>query len=112
MRNKHGIEIRKCCASCQFRLVEDGRRICVLRQEKVLMKRVCEDWKMGYRLENAGYASGRVKRGEYLRYVHEMRMREQEEMETGDMAEMRRLSVEALGRAFEMSFLKSPYRGI
>ena len=112
VRNKHGVEIRKCCASCQFRLVEEGKRICVLQQKRVLMKHVCEDWKLGYRMEMAGNSGGHIKRGEYLKYVHEMRMQEQEEIEMGDMAEEEQLSVEAIGRAFELSFRKSPYMGI
>lgn len=112
VRNKHGIEIRKCCASCQFRVVEESKRICVLQQKTVQMKHVCEDWKLGYRMENAGNSGGQIKRSKYLKYVHEMRMQEQEEIEMGDMTEEEQLPVEALGRAFELSFRKSPYIGI
>ena len=63
VRNAHGIKVKKCCASCQFKFVEiDGTRICSKMQLKVGQKFKCKQWQMSDGLKNAGLQNGGVVR--------------------------------------------------
>ena len=69
-RNKFGIEINICCASCQYRgFDKQGKRICSLTEQQVDSRAVCEDWHLRQGLENAGAGGGTVKSAEHLREV-------------------------------------------
>ena len=94
MLNQHGIVIKKCCASCQHKTVEnDGTRICQLMQLKVQQKFKCQKWQPAESFSQAGSSKGKVKRREYLMFVFEIRMqgcddtldslRQRFELETG-----------------------------
>ena len=61
--NMFHASVRKCCASCQHRAVEnDGTRICQLMQLKVAPTFVCPRWQMSDGLSNAGMSGGVVKK--------------------------------------------------
>lgn len=61
--NMFHASVRKCCASCRHRDVEnDGTRICQLMQLKVAPAFVCTKWQMSDGLQNAGMSGGVVKK--------------------------------------------------
>ena len=69
MRNRNGIEIKKCCASCKFRQIcSDKGRFCRKHQKTVKAGGLCEDWEMNPDLEHAGDSGGQVKCAKYLDY--------------------------------------------
>ena len=70
-KNKFGIEINICCASCQFRDFDNktGKRICSLTEQQVDSNAVCEDWHLSQGLENAGAGGGTVKSYQHLKEV-------------------------------------------
>ena len=74
-RNQHGIEVKKCCASCKHkdltRLVL--ARYCSLHHEKVKPRECCEQWEMSEQMEAAGSGGGKVKKKAYLKYVLDVR---------------------------------------
>ena len=70
-RNKFGIEINICCASCQFKEFhkKTGKRICLVTEQPVDCKDICEDWHLSQGLENAGVGGGTIKSYEHLKEV-------------------------------------------
>ena len=62
-RNKHGIKVRKMCASCLYYKTVDneGVRICEEMQLKVEQQFVCKKWVMSDGLKNAGRSGGKLK---------------------------------------------------
>ena len=67
--------IKKCCASCQYKKVEnDGSRVCQLMQIVVKQQMKCPKWDMAEGLANMGRSQGVIKRREYLMFVFEVRM--------------------------------------
>ena len=55
VRNAHGLKVKKCCASCQYKCIEaDGTRVCQLMQLKVQQRFKCKKWEMAEGMENAG----------------------------------------------------------
>ena len=75
MRNSHGIEVKKCCASCRYkdltRLMTS--RFCMQHHKSVKPKACCKQWEISDQLEAAGSAGGKVKRKAYLRDVLQVR---------------------------------------
>ena len=110
MRNHHGIEIRKCCASCQHKCMDtDGRRICGLMQIVVEQRFDCPKWEMAEGQQNAGRSGGKVKRREYLMFVFETRMQEQEAIAAGKMLPTEVATLDSLRKRFEEMTGLSPY---
>ena len=61
-RNRHGIKVRKMCASCLYKTVDnEGVRICEEMQLKVKQQFVCKKWVMSDGLKNAGRSGGKLK---------------------------------------------------
>lgn len=61
--NAYGITVKKMCASCQFKEVEnDGERTCQKMQLKVRQQFCCRQWQMSDGLKNAGLQTGGVVR--------------------------------------------------
>lgn len=84
--NKYGVKINKCCASCRFK---ETTRMMTTRHCKKLDKEVsqldmCECWKMSKLLRELGSARGPVKRREYLLYLTDVRVKEQEKLDKGE----------------------------
>lgn len=48
VRNSHGVNIKKCCASCRNKGIgkSDGRRICTIGEGEVPANYMCNDWVM------------------------------------------------------------------
>ena len=60
--NRYHIRVRKWCASCEHKVVDDeGTRICQPMQLKVEQKFICKKWEMGEGLQNAGKSGGVVR---------------------------------------------------
>ena len=77
-RNKRGIKIKRCCASCKNKFIlANGKRICTLEYESC---ETCRHWRMSNELRNCGTPFGVIKTKDYLRYVLDIRARE---MDTG-----------------------------
>ena len=102
MLNQHGIVIKKCCASCQHKTVEnDGTRICQLMQLKVQQKFKCQKWQPAESFSQAGSSKGKVKRREYLMFVFETRMQEREKLDQGLMSAEEVTTLDSLRKRFE-----------
>lgn len=68
-RNRWGIEVKICCASCQYKEYDKktGERLCTLTQLPVEGQELCEEWHLSQGLSMAGAGGGEVKSKEYLR---------------------------------------------
>ena len=61
--NAYHISVKKMCASCQFKEVEnDGERVCKKMKLKVRQQFCCCHWQMSDGLKNAGLQNGGVVR--------------------------------------------------
>ena len=111
MRNQHGIEIKKCCASCQHKCIINkyGTRLCALMQLIVESRFVCLKWECMEKLQNAGNSGGQVKTHDYLMYAMEVRLQEEKAVMDGLITEQQRLSVEEIRTEFEAKFNRSVY---
>lgn len=68
-RNRWGIDVRICCASCQYKAYDrkTGERLCSLTQQPVESRHLCEEWHLSQGLAMAGVGGGEVKSLEHLR---------------------------------------------
>lgn len=72
VKNNFGINIKVCCASCQFKEYKDDKeRICKLSKLATHPSEYCTSWKMEEGLMNIGKGGGRVKRKKWFEYVKE-----------------------------------------
>ena len=63
VRNPQGFEVKKCCASCLFKMVNHKSvRICTKKNVRVKQYSKCKKWKMSDKLIMAGYKSDGVVR--------------------------------------------------
>ena len=61
--NAYRIKVRKWCASCQHKEVEnDGSRVCAKMKLKVPQNLVCQKWQLSDGLQNAGMSGGVIKK--------------------------------------------------
>ena len=67
-KNRYGISIVKCCASCRFKKCDSRTRLCTNGEGSVPSDYLCRNWEMAYGLDNAGKGGGKVKRAAYLQY--------------------------------------------
>lgn len=75
--NRFGIMVKKCCASCQHKCLNDmAQRSCKLKKKWVSKGQVCDDWQMSEQLDMLGNARGRVQRREYQLTLIEVRATE------------------------------------
>ena len=73
-KNKRGIKIKRCCASCKHKEIDDdGNRYCTLGLKD---HTACRKWRMTVALRNCGTPYGVIKNKAYLRYVLDIRDRE------------------------------------
>ena len=76
-RNKRGIKVKRCCASCANKKIDEfGVRHCTLDYAS---SDTCRHWRMRDELRNAGNPFGTIKTKEYLHYVLDIRYREKVE---------------------------------
>ena len=73
-KNKRGIKVKRCCASCANKEIDEfGVRHCTLGYAS---SDTCRHWRMREELRNAGTPFGVIKSKEYLRFVLDIRNRE------------------------------------
>ncbi|MCR5577866.1 MAG: hypothetical protein K6F74_01430 [Prevotella sp.] len=101
MRNKHGIEVRECCASCKHKDLTKfaASRFCLMHHKKVKPREWCEQWKMSEQLEAAGSSGGKIKKQAYLKYL--MAVREDESLADQLKVQYPHKSIEQIRREFE-----------
>lgn len=85
IKNRYGIKIKKCCASCIFHLPskKEDRRVCEKTGEEHTLDYLCPSgtWEMMrpdgtdkpgvLNLDNAGRSGGSVKTPSYIRFVRD-----------------------------------------
>ena len=82
--NRYGITVKKCCASCQHKCLDDfAHRTCGLTGHKVRGKNKCGEWQMSEQLEMMGCERGKVQRREYQLTLLEVRASESLAMQRG-----------------------------
>ena len=79
MRNRYGIEICRCCASCKNRMVTNDGRMCSKIDYEVASWQYCSQWEMHPKLQNAGEGNGKVKSLDYLNYHREKYLHQRED---------------------------------
>ena len=67
-KNKYGVSINKCCASCAHKQYDAKVRLCMKGEGMVSPTSYCQDWKLSECYENVGKGDGKVKKGHYLMY--------------------------------------------
>ena len=102
--------IRECCASCQHKNIEkDGTRVCSVMQIIVRQQMKCPTWTAAEDLVNAAIGRGKVKRHEYLMFVFEVRMQEQEAIDNGILCPDDVATLDSLRKRFERETALSPF---
>jgi len=102
MRNPQGIKVRKCCASCALReILTCGERFCTKRNKKVKKLGLCKNWEIREYIVGAGLKQGRVKSRQYLKFVLNIRLQEQEAIRIGALLPDQVETPEAIRRLFE-----------
>ncbi len=104
-RNRYGIKVKKCCGSCQHKCINlDGTRLCVLMDLIVPADFRCPKWDIHEGLIHVGKGGGKVKSHQYLKFVQEVREREQAAIEAGQMKLKDCQSIDALRTQFQEMF--------
>ena len=104
-RNQHGIEVKKCCASCKHKDLTRllSARFCSLHQKKVKPRECCEQWEMSEQMEAAGSGGGKVKKKAYLKYV--LDVREDERLRVGERSS-------GISLADQLGLIQFPHKSI
>ena len=72
VKNRYGIEIKKCCASCQSKQYKNEQlRNCKLGENGVKPTYYCDCWKMQESLDNAGKGGGKIRKQSWFRFLAE-----------------------------------------
>ena len=104
-RNAHGVKVKRCCARCQHKCVEnDGTRVCAAVMLKVQQNFKCRKWQISDGLNHAGCGGGNVKCKEYLAYVQEIRSTESDDIQYGMITERERKTLEEIRQLFTEKF--------
>ena len=106
--NPCGLRVKKCCASCKFKEVEeDGSRACPIHDLYVDADHVCDQWEMDYNTSQAGVCRGRVHQKEYLMFALAIRLDEAGEAlkaKKRDEPAPEPRSIESIRREYEEDF--------
>ena len=105
MRNRNGIEIKKCCASCRFRQISSEKgRFCKKHKKTVKAGWLCKDWEMNPDLEHAGDSGGQVKCTKYLDYYRKRWLEQREAVITGNMKPEDMLTTEQIRKEYNEQY--------
>ena len=106
MRNRNGIEIRECCASCFFKELDSQKgRICLKSGGRIKQKSRrsrCESWEISEGLIHAGDSGGLVKRIDYLNYYRERYLQLLSDLIARQITEM--MPTEEIRREYEANY--------
>ena len=98
--NRFGIMVKKCCASCKHKCLNDyAQRNCELTKRKVMALQVCDDWQMSEQLELLGCEHGHVQRREYQLTL--MEVRASDHLATMSVLTITSKSLEEIQKEFE-----------
>lgn len=100
MRNRYGIEICKCCASCKFRKVVNEGRMCSKAKVLVESWHLCSGWDIHEKLQNAGDGRGKVKSLAYMNYCRDRYLQQREELIDGKILPTQVKPVEEIRKEF------------
>ena len=79
-RNRAGIQIKKCCASCERRedniRMPNGKRTCILGQTEPERILKCDMWQMREKIMEMKVGDGRIKSDNYFAYLLSIRLNE------------------------------------
>ena len=79
-RNRAGIQIKKCCASCERRedkiRMPNGKRTCILGQKEPERILKCDMWQMREKIMEMKVGDGRIKSDNYFAYLLSIRFNE------------------------------------
>ena len=110
VRNAYGVKVKKCCASCLHKCVDnDGTRICEKLELKVEQRFKCKQWEMAEGLKNVRRRQGKIKRLEYLLFVQDVRTEEQEAIDKGNMIPEEMSTLDSIRKRFEEETGLSPF---
>ena len=102
--------IKICCASCKQKVINnEAERICTLMEIKVSKQMKCKKWQVDKRVSQALPGKGQVKRYEYLLFVLEIRMQEQEAIDNGLLSPDNVATLDTLRKRFEAEIGRSPF---
>lgn len=105
MRNRNGIEIKECCASCRYRQINTEKgRFCTKHEMKVKAGGLCEQWALNPNLEHAGDAGGQVKCTKYLDYYRKRWLEQREAVIAGSMKSDDMLKVEQIRKEYNEQY--------
>ena len=105
VRNAYGYKIKSLCASCQHKCIDNsGIRVCAEMMLNVEQNFNCDSWKMSEGLNNAGKSNGKVKRREYLMFIQEIRIAENDDIKKGIIKAKERKTVEEIRKMFTEKF--------
>lgn len=68
VKNRYGVAISKCCASCLYKKMDGSNRLCTNGMGIVPPSWSCDNWQMAAHLNDVGRGSGSVKKCEYLQF--------------------------------------------
>ena len=110
VRNARGILIKMWCGSCQHKSVDAADiRSCSLTKRPVLCTSMCKKWELKEALLSAGNGGGRVKCLEYLMYVRDKRLEEQELIAQGVITSKQQMPCRESRRRFNKEHAKGIY---
>ena len=90
-------QVKKCCASCQHRGIDnEGTRVCALMNIVVKPNFCCTNWNLREGLDRAGMWRGTIKKREYLIYAMMVRREEDYAIQNGTLTEEQRKTVEEI----------------
>ena len=69
-KNKYGISIVKCCASCKHKQADSRVRLGLNGEGSVPSDYLCKAWEMSEGLDNAGKGGGKVKKKDYFEFCN------------------------------------------
>ena len=101
MKNRFGIEVLPCCASCGRRLINIEGRQCSLNGNPVAASDCCDHWEMEKGLQNAGRGGGKVKKCHYLVFYMERWLEQRHAYESGEISAAELRSDEDIRKEYE-----------
>ena len=110
VKTKRGIQVYQQCVACKHSMIDEkGNRICQLIDQEVLCNFGCQNWEMRECLNRIGDDQGRIKRPQYIRFLTEIRLRENEAIIHGEMLADDAMSVAEIRTQFTAQTGESPY---
>ena len=69
IKNRYGITVVMCCASCKHKRLDNNMRLCTKGEGAVPPNYICPDWEISDTFNKPYKGDGRVKTQRYLQYA-------------------------------------------